>query len=141
MRGSERLDVMAERVTGKIGKGTGTVTENESGKKETGTRGTKKGRGNERTGRGSENGSVTGIVMEDEIVGIGIAGMRGIGRNVLPLESLLGSRGNRPGNLLRLPLRHPWRHLPDLQTPRPGIGLPSRVKTDWVRDAGLLMMT
>ena len=60
-------------------------------KKETGTRGTKKGRRNKRTGKGSENRSVTGIVMEDEIVGIGITGMRGTGRNVLPLESLLGS--------------------------------------------------
>lgn len=134
---------MVERVTGKIG--SETVTEKGRGKKEIGPRGTKteKGRENGReTGRGSENGSVTGTGMGDEIAGTGIAGMRGTGRNVLQLGSPQGSRGNLPGNpLLWPPLRRQWRHLPDLQIPRPGIGLSSRARMDLVRDEDLLTMT
>ena len=145
MRETGLLDAMVERVTVKTGKGSETVTGNERGKREIGTRGTRIGKGkeNEREiGRGNENVSVTGIVMGVEIVGTGIAGMRETGRNVLQLESPLESRGNLSGGNLRLsPLRYPWRHLPGLRTPRPGIGLPPRAKTDWVSDADLLTMT
>jgi len=141
---------MVERVIGKIGseRGSETATENERGRKGIGQRGikTERGRENEReTGRESVNGNVTGIVMEVEIVGTGIEGMRGTGRNVLQLESLPGSRGSLvgspQGNSLLPSLRRPLRRLPDLQMAHPGIGRLPRVKTDWVNDADLLTMT
>ena len=133
---------MVERATAK--RGSEIVMESGRGKKETGTRGTKteKGRENEReTGRGNVNGSATGIGMGDEIVGIDIAGMRGTGRNALRLENPLGSRGSLQGKPLRSPLRRQWRRPLDLQIPRPGIDLPSRVRMDWVNDGDLLTMT
>jgi hypothetical protein len=127
---------------------TETVTETGTGEKGTGTRGTRteKGRENERkTGRGSVNGSETGIVMEDEIVGTGIEGTRGTGRNALRLESLRGNRGTRVGslrgNLLPSQLQRQPSHPLDLQIPHPGIGLIPRVRTDWVSDEDLLTTT
>lgn len=145
-----RLDVTVERATGKIGKERGSETVMQKGRErnEIGTRGikTENERENGREiGRGNVNVNATGIVMGDETAGTGIAGMRGTGRNVLLLGSPLGSRGNLVGTLqgnpLQPPLRHLRRHRPDLQIPRPSIGLLRKVKTDWVRGADLLTMT